>query len=58
MANWKTTLFGALAAVGAYLQTQPGWIGTVGAILVPVATALLGFFAKDATKSPAPPVAA
>lgn len=47
--SWKTTLFGALAAIGTYLATihDPAWISTVGTILVGLSTALLGFSARD-----------
>jgi hypothetical protein len=55
MVNWKTTLFGVLGAVGTYLATQPGWLGTVGSVLVAVSSALLGYFAADAKPAlPAP----
>lgn len=49
MKSWKTTLFGALAAVGAYLQTvqDPAWLQTVGKALVVAGPLLLGLFAKD-----------
>lgn len=46
MKSWKTTLFGALAAVGTYLATQPG-LEIVGQVLTGVATFLLGAFARD-----------
>jgi len=52
MLNWKTTLFGALGAVGTFLATQPGWLGTVGSVLTAVSAALVGFFAADAVKVP------
>lgn len=47
--SWKTTLFGAMAAIGTYLATihDPAWISTVGTILVGLSTALLGFSARD-----------
>jgi hypothetical protein len=49
MANYKTTLFGALGALGTYLSTitDPAWLGTVGVVVVGLASALLGYFAKD-----------
>lgn len=45
--NWKTTLFGALAAAGGGMATQPGTVGTIGQILAILAPLLLGLFAKD-----------
>ncbi|MEI6083996.1 MAG: hypothetical protein WCS70_06810 [Verrucomicrobiota bacterium] len=49
MKNWKTTLFGALAAVGLYLsQTYPtGLEHTLGVLLSTAGAALAGLFAKD-----------
>lgn len=47
--NWRTTLFGAIAALGLYLAKQPNttlaFIGTVASM---AGTFLLGGFAKDA----------
>lgn len=45
--SWKTTLFGSLTALGAYLQTQPGIYATIGQILMVAGPILLGIFAKD-----------
>ena len=49
MKSWKTTLCGALAALGAYLITvpDPAWLATVGKVLVGLGTAAIGFFARD-----------
>jgi hypothetical protein len=46
MKSWKTTLFGALAAVGVFLSTQPG-LELAGQIVSGLATFLLGAFARD-----------
>lgn len=55
--DWKTTLFGALTALGVYLQgvTSPSWLSTVGQALVIAGPVLLGIFAKDSTSTPATP---
>ena len=52
MVNWKTTLCGALAALGAYLMTvtDPTWLHTIGSVLGALSTAAIGFFAADANK--------
>ncbi len=49
MKNWKTTLFGAVAALGAYLGTvaDPTWLPMVGKVLAMVGTFGVGFFAQD-----------
>ena len=49
MKSWKTTLAGALAALGTYLLTipDPAWVATVGKILVGLGTAAIGLFARD-----------
>lgn len=49
MNSWKTTLFGALAALGTYLATvqDPEWLQYVGKGLVMVGPLLLGLFARD-----------
>lgn len=50
MKNWKTTLFGAITALGTYLSTTDDAITKVaGQILVVLGPVLLGLFAKDAT---------
>ena len=46
MKSWKTTFCGALAAVGVYLHAQPG-LETLGTVVTAIATALLGFVARD-----------
>lgn len=46
MKSWKTTLFGALAAVGTFLSTQPG-LEIVGQVVTGLATFCLGAFARD-----------
>lgn len=53
MKSWKTTVAGALAAIGTYLITipEPSWIPTIGKILVGLGTAAIGFFARDNDKS-------
>lgn len=45
--NWKTTLAGAISAVGAYLSTQPGGWAIVGQILAALGVFLIGASAKD-----------
>jgi hypothetical protein len=47
-ASWKTTLFGALTALGVYLQSQPGTFGIIGQVLSILGPVLLGVFCKDA----------
>lgn len=53
MKSWKTTLCGALAALGTYLLSipDPAWISTVGKILVGLGTAGIGLFARDNDKT-------
>ena len=46
MKNWKTTVCGAIAAVGAYLMTVPELEG-YGKVVVGVGTFLLALFSKD-----------
>lgn len=49
--NWKTTLAGALGAVGTFLATQTaGWV-VVGQVLQALAVFLLGAVAKDSNVS-------
>ena len=52
MKSRKTTLCGALAALGAYLAsvTDPPWLATLGHGLTIAAPALLGLFARDNDK--------
>lgn len=60
MTNWKTTLAGAVVALGIFLQTivDPPWIKQVGELLAGGGAFLTGFFAKDKNVSNAPnPVA-
>jgi hypothetical protein len=45
--SWKTTLAGALMALGAYFQTLEGVYLIVGQVLVIGAPILMGLFAKD-----------
>ena len=47
--SWKTTLFGTLSAIGAYLATvhDPAWVATVGKALMALGPMLLGWFARD-----------
>lgn len=48
MKSWKTTVFGAVTALGTYLATVDEPITkTLGQILVVLGPVLLGFFAKD-----------
>lgn len=44
---------GAVAALGTYLATipDPAWLGTLGKVLVAVATAGIGLFARDNDKT-------
>lgn len=53
MKSWKTTVCGAVAALGTYLATipDPAWLGTLGKVLVAVATAGIGLFARDNDKT-------
>lgn len=49
MKSWKTTLCGAIAALGVYFQTipDPAWMMTLGQVLAGVGTFLTGMFARD-----------
>ena len=48
--NWKTTLFGALAALGAYFLTlQSPTFQLAGQVLTVGGPLLMGVFAKDAS---------
>lgn len=48
MTSWKTTLAGAVGAVGAFLSTQSDHtLATIGQVVTGVATFLLGMFARD-----------
>ena len=49
MKNWKTTLFGAITALGTYLSTvDEPIVKTVGQILMVLGPVMFGLFAKDA----------
>jgi hypothetical protein len=50
MKSWKTTLFGALGALGVYFSNQadPAWLSIVGQVLTAASTFGLGLVAKDA----------
>lgn len=47
--SWKTTLAGAIGALGVYLssQSQYSWAPTAGQILTGLGTFLIGMFARD-----------
>lgn len=48
MKSWKTTLAGAIAAVGAYLvANETGAAHTVGQVMVGLGPFLVGLFARD-----------
>lgn len=52
MKSWKTTLFGAVTALGTYLATVEDPIAkVVGQILMVLGPVLFGIFAKDANVS-------
>ena len=53
MKSWKTTVSGAVAALGTYLttQTDPAWLPMVGKLMVALGTAGVGIFARDNDKS-------
>lgn len=53
MKSWKTTLAGAIGALGVYIgsQTQYAWSGMAGQILTGLGTLLIGFFARDNDKT-------
>lgn len=46
--SWKTTLAGAITALGAYLVTLEGWEKMAGQVLMVVGPILFGLFSKDA----------
>jgi hypothetical protein len=49
MKDWKTTVCGIVAAVGAYLvNSQTGWLNVVGQVLSSLGVLLVGLQAKDA----------
>jgi hypothetical protein len=47
MVNWKTTLFGALAAICTFLASGFPEMQTIFAALASLFTAFLGYYAKD-----------
>ena len=49
MVNWKTTLGGILAAVGAFLVTvdDPSWLKFAGTVLSSLGALLMGTQARD-----------
>lgn len=55
MQNWKTTVFGLIAAVAAYVVANPAqfskypWIGTVAGIIMAAGIGGVGLAAKDST---------
>lgn len=54
MGNWKTTIGGALSALGVPLTTSSvGWVHTLGLILTTAGPLLLGWAAQDAKKAAA-----
>lgn len=50
IANWKTTLFGALGAVGVFLASNPE-TAVIGKAVSMISITLLGIFSRDANKS-------
>ncbi len=53
--SWKTTIAGAIAALGVYLtgieNPEPAWLGTVGEIMGAAGALLVGLWARDNDKS-------
>lgn len=51
--SWQPKLFGAIAALGSYLETltDPKWLGIVGKIMLAVGTFGLGATARQDNKS-------
>lgn len=51
--SWRTTAFGLIGAVGAYLVTakDPAWLSIVGQILSAIAIAGVGMSARDSKVS-------
>jgi len=55
MKNYKTTIFGSLAALGMYLaQSQTGVLQLIGQGLQIIGTLLTGVSAADGSKTQAP----
>jgi len=48
--SWKTTVAGAVAALGVYFKSQTD-MAIVGDVLIAVGTFLTGLFARDSDKS-------
>lgn len=48
-ASWKTTVFGAVSALGVYLTTitDPSWVHVLGQVLTGLGTFLMGAVARD-----------
>lgn len=56
--NWKTTLFGALAAILPYARAiVPEQFSHIADAAAALAVALMGYFAADKQTPPAPPAA-
>lgn len=54
--NWKTTLGGAVGALGTYLVSQPGGWALLGQVFIALGFIIVGTGGKDATTgSPALP---
>ena len=53
MKSWKTTVFGLVSAIGAYLVTvnDPAWVSSLGKVLALVGPIGLGLVARDNDKS-------
>lgn len=51
--SYKTTIFGIIGAIGAYLITvkDPAWMSTLGGILAAIGTFGVGSMARDNDKS-------
>lgn len=51
MKSWKTTLGGAISALGTYLATvdDPAWLSLVGQIFVGLGVLIIGMNARDNT---------
>lgn len=46
--SWKTTVAGAVAALGAYFSSMPDtWAHVAGQIMTAAGTFLIGLFARD-----------
>lgn len=49
MKSWKTTLAGAIGALGVYFSniTDPAYFHIIGQVLTALSAAAVGYFAKD-----------